>query len=590
MTKVAAAMLMVVILPLVVASIVNSYTFERILRDKISYDWYQRLEETKQNMATLFEGMVSASNSVALDNSLTGLLQSRPSPAPGGWISEKDIPLSDMITAAQSSSLYSYDLQISLFGNDGHVYSSYSNDIGARLVHFERTSWYRRVLGLNGYVAWFTLGSDYRQPKRTMPTYLALARVIKNRTWSRDLGVVLVTLRIDPQVKRLLAPSSAREPALIFVTNRFGEPILTAGSMKMTPARLNRTMDSVVAASGGSRGTRMVRIGHAQYVASWTRLPETGWRLEALLPNPVVTDQVIAVQNRWLFLIALFSVVVIGLGMVFAWRITRPLHELSALMLRVSDGDFSVKAPVRSRDETGRLARTFNTMTGEMQWMIARIEEEERRRVEARLESLQAQIRPHFLFNTLNGIKWMALMNRCEDAARMITTLGRLLEAAFDGGRESVPLRDEISLAKDYIALQKLRYGDRFTVEYDVAREMELVEIPVLLLQPLIENSIVHAFQGLDRRGHIRISALRRECCGIIEVADNGVGADLDVVRHCIDGDRSRAELSAQNRFGDHDIGLSNVRERVQLHFGPEYGLTVRGTVGGGMTVEVRTP
>ncbi|MCL6547651.1 MAG: sensor histidine kinase, partial [Alicyclobacillus sp.] len=216
--------------------------------------------------------------------------------------------------------------------------------------------------------------------------------------------------------------------------------------------------------------------------------------------------------------------------------------------------------------------------------LFNQVEEEGRRKRQAELAALQAQINPHFLYNTLNGVRWLVLMG--EEPARVgqvITSLVKLLQNTLGKDEEFHPLAEEIELVKSYLTIQEMRYRDKFKVEYALDAEVMKAPIPRLILQPLVENAIFHGIEPGKRPGTIRIAACKDTGRLRIEVSDDGVGIPSEILSNLFTGDQKpRKSFSG--------IGLRNVHERIQLLYGNEYGLRVESERGHGTRIIMLLP
>lgn len=186
---------------------------------------------------------------------------------------------------------------------------------------------------------------------------------------------------------------------------------------------------------------------------------------------------------------------------------------------------------------------------------------EENRRItrekeECRLLALQTQIQPHFLFNTLNGIKWLCIIESAPTAERMIESLGHILEYSLGKTKDCVTLEEELTCLKHYVELQKMRYGNIFDVFYEIDEKLLKLEVPVLILQPLVENSIIHGIREKEDRGEIWIRARQTDDEAVISVEDNGEGISEERICEILNGNGTTG-----------NIGVVNVKERMELYY-----------------------
>jgi LytS/YehU family sensor histidine kinase len=202
---------------------------------------------------------------------------------------------------------------------------------------------------------------------------------------------------------------------------------------------------------------------------------------------------------------------------------------------------------------------------------------------DAELRVLQAQINPHFLFNTLNSIKWMAAVNGAENVSNMIAALGSLLEATLGRKKELITLADEFNCLQNYVLLQKMRFGDKFDIVIQAQETILDYKVPQLILQPIVENSIIHGFEDMDSGGLITVKADQFDDCLLIEIQDNGKGMDPKTAGMLL------SDINEQKgRFSN--IGLKNVHDRIKLRYGPGFGLDVTSEKSKGTLITVKLP
>ena len=263
-------------------------------------------------------------------------------------------------------------------------------------------------------------------------------------------------------------------------------------------------------------------------------------------------------------------------------RITAPFRTLTERMGRVSAGDF--ESPVDLTDYGGeyvRMADGYNAMIGEIGLLMVSVREKERLLADSELKMLKAQINPHFLYNTLDSIHWLAAMNGQQEISTMVKALADFYRICLGSAHERIRLVDELKHASSYLTIQKIRYSDVLESTVEAAPEDMQLLVPSMILQPLIENAIYHGLKGSAHRGTIAIREYREGGNLFIEVRDDGRGM-------------SDEDIEAMNRSldrGERDShGVGNVHRRIVLIFGPEYGLKYEKNADGGLCVTVHLP
>ena len=249
-----------------------------------------------------------------------------------------------------------------------------------------------------------------------------------------------------------------------------------------------------------------------------------------------------------------------------------------------ADADhFSYTGSGGSVAELREISDTFGQMSAQLQSLMAQIRREQTALRKTELRALQAQINPHFLYNTLDSIQWMCERGNTEDAAKMVSALARLFRISISRGKELIPIRDEMRHAQSYLVIQSYRYRNQFTYRFDVDPALEDYLCNKITVQPLIENAIYHGLNRLVDEGEIVVSVQRApDGSGdiLMTVSDNGVGMTDEQCRAILQKERSDS----------HGIGVKNVNDRLKIYFGDRYGITIRSELDVGTAVTVRIP
>ncbi|NQX62431.1 cache domain-containing sensor histidine kinase [Paenibacillus qinlingensis] len=276
-------------------------------------------------------------------------------------------------------------------------------------------------------------------------------------------------------------------------------------------------------------------------------------------------------------------IIALAISIWLSITLTKPIKQLEVHMKQVEKGNFDIRVDVEGANEISKLSRTFNLMISKIKELMSQtVLDQEVKRI-SELKALQAQIQPHFLYNTLDLIIWMAEMGKVDDVVTMTSALSKLLRSSISKGEELVPIRVELAHIENYLTIQNIRYRNKFT--YDIEVEADLLEDLSLkiVLQPLVENAIYHGMKHLAESGHIRITGQKRD--GVIElkVMDNGVGMSDEQLKAL------RLKTTQQSQSGK-GFGVPNVNHRIQLYFGELYGLQFESELEEGTTVTITFP
>jgi len=325
--------------------------------------------------------------------------------------------------------------------------------------------------------------------------------------------------------------------------------------------------------------------------------PFTGWTTMGVFP---MEESAYGVREIT-FNVVTFVFVVCMLGMTasfyLAHSISRPIGQLMSFMSKAESGDLNVRYWGERSDEIGMLGRSFNTMLAQIARLLSLTELQERQKREAELRSLQAHIKPHFLYNTLDTIHWMARSKGAEDIAEVVQSLSRLFRLGLSKGSDIVPLADELEHVLSYLKIQQVRYSSKLAYTVDADPRLQESYVLKLLLQPIVENAIYHGIKERRGPGHISIRVAERAGDLFMTVQDNGAGipADrLNQLRKRLESvgkqtEPGEFEQSLQDSSGS-GYGILNVQARIRLTYGKEYGLLIESEAGSGTTVTVHHP
>lgn len=274
------------------------------------------------------------------------------------------------------------------------------------------------------------------------------------------------------------------------------------------------------------------------------------------------------IRQYTIVIVILMGFMAAAISWMLARGLSQPISKLIRSMRDVERGKFTFPGLFDREDEIGQLQRSYVRMVERLDELIHSIEEKERQKRNAELYALRARIQPHFLYNTLNSIRMLAILQQSTQIAKLIQSLNKLLHANLKLDAELVSLEDEIKLLKDYASLMDLRYTNVFEVDWQIPEQVQNAGVPPMLLQPLLENAIFHGAKGLERKLHIVVTAELADDNRtlIIVIKDDGAGFQGGMP---LQPDESRTEENSSH------IGLNNVRDRIRLRFGDEYGVTV---------------
>jgi two-component system sensor histidine kinase YesM len=310
----------------------------------------------------------------------------------------------------------------------------------------------------------------------------------------------------------------------------------------------------------------------------------TGWTILQATPN----SEIMSTINKTRYIIAGILLIAIAILLailrIFTTTMIKPIKQLMGEMDKVKHEDFNVYADENRGDEFGELALDFNLMVRKIKKLI---EEDYNKRLilqEAEYKYLRAQINPHFIYNTLDSINWMAMQSGQRQISKVSVALGRLLRRSISSKQDAITVGDEIESIVDYVTIQKMRYGDRLNFEISVDEKYRDCIIPRSTLQPIVENALVHGIEKSASQGLIRVTALEQDDKLVLCVEDNGVGMTQARINQAMTGD---IDETTDSHTG---VGIKNVYKRIQLLFGESYGIHIESRLGEGTKIFLYLP
>ncbi|MBO5302728.1 MAG: histidine kinase [Lachnospiraceae bacterium] len=264
--------------------------------------------------------------------------------------------------------------------------------------------------------------------------------------------------------------------------------------------------------------------------------------------------------------------------------ITRPIRKLSEVTEQVAKGDLSVRSDVNSGAEVKLLSDSMNSMIDKINDLLEQVTKEQVRLRKAEFELLQAQINPHFLYNTLDAIIWLAECGEQEKVVSMVGNLSEFFRTSLNQGKDIVSIKEELQHVRSYLEIQQVRYRDILEYDIEVPKELDKFMIPKITIQPLVENALYHGIKNKRGMGHIQITGRKEDEDFVIQIKDNGIGIDearLVQVRNKIQNKMANVNES---------FGLYNVNERIRLNFGEKYGISIESVYGESTIVSIILP
>lgn len=413
---------------------------------------------------------------------------------------------------------------------------------------------------------------------------ISLSRVIQNQEDGSFLGVILINLNLN-KITEICDSFQENKENFLCIVNDNDEIVYEQqnGKDKFNfddAANCAKLTDAIALAKENS--FRM-HYENEKYLVTKVCMESTGWTLVSMVPYHTVMSETMVISGIMIIAVIITLIVTLFILNRILTGVVKPLKQLEQHMAKVNPDNIDQRMEIQTDDEIGHLSMKFNNMLDRIQNLNEQVicEQESKRKYE--LQALQAQINPHFLYNTLDSIIWMAETNDSNIVA-MTEALAKLFRISLNKGNEEISLEREIEHVENYLIIQSMRYADKFTYEISVESGVEKCKIIKLILQPIVENCIYHGIKKKRGTGKISIHAFRRDDELVVEISDDGCGMSEDMCRKILSD-----EIEPENISGS-GIGVKNVNERIQLCFGEHYGLSYSSVENVGTTVTYILP
>ncbi len=566
-TKLILSFLTLIILPIVLIGFFSYYRSQDLLKEKTELYAKDILLETGKNIEIKLREAERISFQIISSTEIQKLL----SKANKGYKTEYEriAAVKTMDTNLKELMNSDSDLKaIRVISNTGLVYS-----VEPPFTYFRVTVPDKRTLEeKGGSVYWFDTDPSTQS--------IAVGRVINNVTSMKKMAYEFIYLK-ESSLYDVYNKTELFKNGEFFIIN--GKNQIISHKDKSI---LSKSIELPVFNNPGSLSDNFISTkmeGRNCYI-TYHKIEGTSWKLICIIPAVEYEKDIIWMRS-WTLLICISSCFfAMMLALYLSDSISKPIRKLKEKMKKVGKGDFTVTNSYESKNELGVLDNNFNNMVIQVQQLIQKVYEEQLLLQKAELKSLRMQINPHFLYNTLESINWMSRAKGVPEIGKMVKALGDLMRTSISGD-DFVEVEEEINNISNYLTIQKFRYGDKFDVVISIEPEILKVKVPKLIIQPIVENSIVHGIEDKDGNGRIEITGINDDGKAVIQVRDNGVGITESLV----------ASLLSEKKLTDHEedhvkIGLRNVDRRIKLYYGDGYGLHIESSPEWGTNVKIILP
>lgn len=565
--KLMVSFLVVLILPTASISIISNLISKSLLMDRVSESFMDNLSYLGQSLEFDMREWERIIDSLQVNHTIESIF------APD-YQSDVDYYF-DVKEAgevfddwAYASHMYKYISSLVLIGSNGKIIR-YGDDVSHLDVdELVRQNWMKELETSSGKLVWLGVHENYADFHYRNPHVISLA---KRLDYGKNDVMVYMSFKSQFFYDKL---NTEKDPNnnlfLLDAHNRivYNHELKNINQRYENPLNITGKGYSILKDPGGEKNL----------VAKFS-LTNTDWSIVETIPLEALTEGSSLIFKVTILVFVLSFFVSAIIWFIIASKIVNPIQQLTRVMRRVKGNEGSIIRLTGRKDEIGQLSQNFNSMMVRIDKLHQEHLHEQAKKNEAEYRALQAQINPHFLYNTLNSIRWMAMIQHADNIRETVEVLGRLLRNTIKMKETVIPIHKELELLRDYIHIQKIRYNDKFEVVFDIESFIYHYRCLKFILQPIVENAIFHGIEPKEGRGTITIRAYQDQEQLVIEVHDNGVGIPHDAITQL---------LTNQDEKGS--IGLRNVHERIQRTFGETYGLELESERGAYTVVRIKLP
>lgn len=558
--------LIVIIVPLLVFVALLSYQYYSFFDREIVGVAQRELTQMSERINMEFERISSVSNLYYLDEDLKETVEYYNI---HGVLPDNNIQALLQRYRPAFHSTY-YDLSILLL--DGSVLDNSVTKISNQPIDYKKYPWYTQLEKAPNSILWLSDSMLEEQLNHSSGSNIFLIRQLHSASdWSL-IGYLVLSVP-ETQIRKLYSGYTTESQSIYVMDSQKQivsyEDNLKIGAHPFSPERSFYDYS----------GSFLLDTMDSDFLVAYSTVRITQWKVISVNRKLFLLERFYNIRNSFLIILGLYVIATILLSMMLSKDFVKPIQSLYRSMLQVQKGDLSVRMVVKTKDEVGELGQQFNEMLDTIESLLHNFISEQEKKRQAEINALQTQISPHFLYNALASVRYMIYTENREQADEAILAIIHLLKNALSNHQEFITIEQEIEVLQNYIYLQEMACDKPIITHMDLEEEVLECHIIKLILQPIVENAIMHGLKPTKKDWELTIHGRCKNNLIILSITDNGQGfvppADL---------------LQSKTRAKQGHIGLYNVNERLKLTFGAKYGLEVHSCVGVGTTIVIRIP
>lgn len=571
------------VIPAVISLLIYNYMTKNTVKEQALSNANRELNITSEYIEKLFSDMLYVANFVQLDPKMNTVLKGLAKSAADKDGYDQYLLENEINRTIENITLVGEKSYVTILLKNGKYFTNYNiAEFDPRDLFKEK--WYEDIEEAVGYEStWIeSQPTIFELEKKNNPYQISIVRTLRDEG-IQIYGYVVVTI-MENKLSEVFNKMDGYNDVMML--NPSGKILSHSDDEKIGSVFTYRSK------LFNRDGSEVLKMKDNEYIVTERSLSFSNWRLVSFIPYEQSINKINGIFQK-VFLIQVLSFMLFLLLLTYSMKtITKPLEYLAELADKVQAGNLIVRSKIKGKDEIGRLSKSINLMLDHINTKIEEITETEARKRKAEFAMLQAQINPHFLFNVLNSIRMKVMIRGDKESANMITSLTKLLRITIDKNKEIITFLEEIEILVDFVHIMNRRQNRKVSLEMDVDQDAYSFEIPRFILQPIIENSIIHGFNQSD--GLILIHAAIVNEMLIITIEDNGLGMKKEDLEQLKKKTFQAVSLENPQRKqqvkGFSSLGLANVYERLSITFGPAFNMDILSELGNGTIVILKIP
>ena len=558
---------------------------EATLREEISLKITQNLSKSENEISQIFNKMISFSNMFYRDPEIAGVLSND-----ANSYYERMVAFNSKLDQISMQNLYDNSLdymKVTLFDTKKQAYANWSlnyNDF----TYILDQEWVQKSTEAKGHIIWNMSTKGYGENIEFESTrQISLARsIINDNHINNILGTVIIS--IDQQkISDILDTYKYSELDSIFASTQ-EEEVLFYNNDTLSEEQLSKL---VKGQSDKQNGDTLITLNNKRYLLSFYTIKLTNMFSQNQIKIYYLTDyqkldsHINSLMIKINIMSIMFIAVVLLVAFLIAKWIARPIKVLSNQMKNYRVGEAPLALKKERKDEIGEINSIYYNMAIHINDLFAKLQQEQVTKEKYKYESLRSKMSPHFLFNTLNSVRWMAIIRKADNIKESIDSLAEILQYSLTHGDEMVDLAKELEVVRSYCYIQNMRFGNSYSLKVNLSPDIERCQIIKFILQPVVENIFKHAFPSDSSGGVITISGGIEDDNLAIVISDDGRGFSAASIA-AFNEKRADKALGRENS----GIGLSIIDERIKISFGETFGISLSNNTQGGARVDYRLP